>query len=130
VGMRCADLVRGPDFAPNLEILPQRTFTHHVRTLPHRFQVIPHGIHMETWIPGGISLQATQPNYCPIPHGFQVGYNTGAGKTAVILMRVSRLQVQCDFLSPVATPYPLSRYHGLGRVFIVIIISLLLSILN
>jgi hypothetical protein len=59
-----------------------------------------------------------------------IGYNTGAGKTAVILMRVTRLQVRCDFWSPVATPYPLSRYRGLGRVFIVIIISLLLLILN
>jgi hypothetical protein len=41
-------------------------------TLPHRFQVNPHGIHMETWIPGGISLQAAQPNYCPFPLGIQV----------------------------------------------------------
>jgi hypothetical protein len=32
-------------------------------------------------------------------------------------MRVSRLQVRCDFLSPVATPYPFARCHGFLRVF-------------
>jgi hypothetical protein len=55
---------------PSLECLYQRKMEDF--TLPHRFQVIPHGIHMETWIPGGISLQAAHPNYCPIPHGIQV----------------------------------------------------------
>ena len=46
-----------------------------------------------------------------------LGYNTGKGKTAVFSMWVTRLQVRCDFLSPMATPYPLPRYHRLKRVF-------------
>ena len=32
-------------------------------------------------------------------------------------MWVSQLQVWCDFLSPVATPYPFARCHGFLRVF-------------
>ena len=48
----------------------------------------------------------------------EVGYNTGKGKTAVLSMWVTQLQVRCDILSPVATPYPLSRYHRLKRVFL------------
>src|SRR5882762_2266523 len=52
-------------------------------TLPHRFQVIPPGIHMDTWTPGGLQvefpLQAAQPNYWWIPDGFQMdsGWNPG-----------------------------------------------------
>jgi hypothetical protein len=49
--------------------------------------------------------------------GELIGYNTGAGKTAVILMRVTRLQVRCLFLAPVATPYPYSRCYGFLQVF-------------
>ena len=47
-----------------------------------------------------------------------LGYNTGKGKTAVLSMWVTQLQVRCDILSPVATPYPLSRYHRLKQVFL------------
>jgi hypothetical protein len=45
-------------------------------TLPHRFLVLPPGIHVETWSPGGVQVeflcifwQGAQPNFCPIPPG-------------------------------------------------------------
>ena len=47
----------------------------------------------------------------------QVGNITGAGKTMVFLIWVTRVWVRCDFFPPMAKPYPLSRYHGVGRVF-------------
>ena len=47
-----------------------------------------------------------------------LGYNTGKGKTVVLSMWVMWLQVRCDILSPVATPYPLSWYHRLKQVFL------------
>jgi hypothetical protein len=46
-----------------------------------------------------------------------LGYNKGKGKTTVFLMRVTWSQIQCDFLPPVTTPYPLAWYHSLERVF-------------
>ena len=46
-------------------------------------------------------------------YSISIGYITGAGKTAVILIQVSRVRVRCEILPPVATLYPLLRYQGL-----------------
>ena len=42
----------------------------------------------------------------------------GAGKTTVILIWVSQVRVQCVIFPPVATPYLLSQYYGLGQLIL------------
>ena len=43
-------------------------------TLPHRFLVIPPGIHVDSWSPPGVQVeflwQGAQPNFCLFPPGF------------------------------------------------------------
>ena len=51
-------------------------------------------------------------------HSSWLGYIMGAGKTMVILIRVSQVRVQCVIFPPVATLYPLSQYYGLGQLIL------------
>ena len=48
----------------------------------------------------------------------QLGYIMGAGKTAVILIWVSWVWVQCEIFPPMATLYLLSWYYRLGRLIL------------
>ena len=45
-------------------------------TLPHRFLVIPPGIHADSWSPPGVQVefiwQGAQPNFCLFPPGFHL----------------------------------------------------------
>ena len=52
--MRCADLVHGPDLAPNLENLPRDRSTEDLRTFTHHV-LIPPAYHYVSLVAGNVA---------------------------------------------------------------------------